>query len=63
MSPEKIIWVGGYPRVVNVPEEPKPETLPEQLTADEQWEAEAKAHGLTGWALTQAFVRRVLGGE
>lgn len=62
-EPEKIVWVGGYPRVVNVPEEPKEQPLDQQILSDEEWEAAQKAAGITGWAVTYNFIKRVLGGE
>lgn len=60
-EPEKIEWIGGYPRVIkNTPPAPA-ETFPEKVLTDEEWEAQAKAMGITGWELTRAFIRRVLG--
>lgn len=61
-EPEKIIWIDGYPRVEGV-NTPPPEPLPDKILTDIEWEAQAKAKGITGWALTQAYIRRVLGGE
>lgn len=64
MSPEKIVWIDGYPRVVGVNAPPEePEALPEKILTDAEWEAQAKEMGITGWDLTRAFIRRVLGGE
>lgn len=55
---ERIIWIGGYPHVdgVNTPAEPP---LEELLIDDVLWEAQMKAAGVTGMALTEAFLARL----
>lgn len=61
-EPEKIEWIGGYPRVegVNVPPATQSaDPLEQKLLDDVVWEAQHQE--LHGWAKVQAFINRILG--